>query len=317
MRVIFMGTPGFAATILENLIDAQNVMAVFTRADAVRGRGKSAMPSPVKQIAQRAGIPVYTPSTLRDPKVIRQIADMHPDVICVAAYGMILPKAVLDIPRHGCLNVHASLLPRWRGAAPVERAILAGDEYTGVCIMRVEEGLDTGDYCVSRRIEIGTKNTTQLTQELASIGSQALLTALNMIQKGKAEWKVQDDFFATYAEKIHKREFCITPEDKAADALLKIRASSPAHPSRCIIADREVTVLSAARVTSRLLREDMALEPGFMKLFQKKLYLACADMPIELLEVKPEGKKLMSGPAFAAGVQNAKSGTIRWEGLHV
>ncbi|MDO4970227.1 MAG: methionyl-tRNA formyltransferase, partial [Comamonadaceae bacterium] len=240
-----MGTPGFAAGILESLIHTHEVVGVFTRADAVRGRGKKLVPSPVKQVALAAGIPVFTPPTLRDPLPLQQLHNLEPDVICVAAYGMILPKAVLDLPRYGCLNVHASLLPRWRGAAPVERAILAGDEEAGVCIMRMEEGLDTGDYCVVRSVEIGSKNTVQVTEELSGLGASALLTALGMLENGQVEWTRQDDFFATYATKIAKHEFCLRPLDTGREDMLKVQASSPAHPARCIIAGRPVSVIAA------------------------------------------------------------------------
>ncbi len=310
-----MGTPGFSATILENLMSSHEVVGVFTRADAVRGRGKKLVPSPVKQIALRGGVPVFTPKTLRDPLVFKQLIDLRPDIICVAAYGMILPKEVLELPVHGCLNVHASLLPRWRGAAPVERAILAGDERAGVCIMRMEEGLDTGDYCVVRSMEIGNKTTTEVTAELADLGSQALLTALMMFESGRVEWTSQDDFFATYAEKIGKHEFYLNPTDLAADAVLKVQASSPAHPARCVVASRDVAITRAQRVSSRLLREEMSLRPGRIILYQKKLYMGFSDKPVEILEIKPQGKRVMEGPAFAAGVQNVKSGLITWEGI--
>jgi methionyl-tRNA formyltransferase len=317
MRVVFMGTPGFSATILENLIAHHDVVAVFTRPDAVRGRGQQLVPSPVKQIAKRFDIPVFTPKTLRDACVQREIAALRPDIICVAAYGAILPREVLDIPVHGCLNVHASLLPRWRGAAPVERAILAGDENIGVCIMRMEEGLDTGDYCVVRTTEVGSKNTTELTIELADLGSQALLTALNLLENGTISWKKQDDFFATYADKIAKCEFFLHPQDTAAQAVLKVQASSPAHPARCEIASRPVTVVTARRVASRLVRDRLKLQSGRIILSQKALYVGFFDQPIEILEVRPDGKRTMPGADFAAGIQNAKSGLITWEGLHV
>ena len=146
MRVVFMGTPDFAASILIELKEQHDVVAVYTRADAVRGRGKKLVPSPVKEVALGANIPVFEPRTLRDEAEVERLRALDPDVICVAAYGMILPQAVLDIPKHGCLNVHASLLPKYRGAAPIERAILNGDDEAGVCIMRMEAGLDTGDY---------------------------------------------------------------------------------------------------------------------------------------------------------------------------
>lgn len=313
MRCVFMGTPDFSATILENLAAQHEVVAAFTRPDAVRSRGKKLVPSPVKQIAVGAHIPVYTPTTLRDAAVQQQIAAMRPDVICVAAYGAILPAEVLAIPVQGCLNVHASLLPAWRGAAPVERAILAGDEYTGVSIMRIEEGLDTGPYTMVRTTQIGTKNTIELTQELAELGSAALLATLAHIEHGTIEWVEQDDFFATYAEKIGKHEFFLRPEDDARAACLKVQASSPAHPAKCSIAGRNATVLNTTRITSRLLRAELGLQPGEVSVHQKALYLGLADAPIEVVEVRPDGKRSMSGAQFAAGMQ-AKRAT--WEAIH-
>jgi methionyl-tRNA formyltransferase len=317
MRIVFMGTPGFSATILENLMAVHEVVGVYTRADAVRGRGRKLVPSPVKQIALRGGIPVFTPKTFRDPLVFKQLRDLRPDCICVAAYGMLLPREVLELPRYGCVNVHASLLPRWRGAAPVERAILAGDERVGVCIMRMEEGLDTGDFCVVRSTEVGSKTTTEVTAELADLGSQALLTALTLFETGYIEWTEQDDFFSSYADKIAKREFYLSPRDLASQVALKVQASSPAHPARCVVASRDVAITRAQRVPSRLLREEMALRSGRIILYQKKLYLGCFDQPVEVLEVKPEGKRVMSGKDFAAGIQNVKSGLITWEALDV
>ena len=315
MRIVFMGTPGFAATIVENLVSHHEIVAVYTRPDAVRSRGKKLVPSPVKQIAQRVGVPVRTPRSITDDDVLEDLRALAPDAVCVAAYGAILPRAVLDLAPFGCLNVHASLLPRWRGAAPVERAILAGDEQTGVCIMRMEESLDTGDYCISRTTEVGTKNTIELTMELADLGSKALLTALQQIEAGKDEWVVQDDFFATYADKIAKREFFLNPQDEALLAVRKIQASSPAHPSRCTIGDRAVTLVRAQRVVSRLTRSDLSLGPGQVGTLDKRLYMGMGDQPIEITEVKPDGKRAMDGVAFAAGLQGLHDGTVVWEAL--
>ena len=297
-----MGTPGFAATILDNLAGAHQVIAALTRPDAIRSRGKQLVPSPVKQIAQAANIPVYTPATLRDQDVIAHLASFEPDVICVAAYGAILPAQVLDIPTYGCLNVHASLLPRWRGAAPVERAILAGDEYTGVSIMRMEEGLDTGPYCVTRTTEVGEKGVLELTSELADLGSQALLTALSQIEAGTVEWTEQDEFFATYADKIAKREFHLSPADTASEAALKVQASSPAHPAKCTLCGRGATIVSLSRVSSRLVRSELSLAPGHVAVEGKRLYLGAADQPVEVLSIKPDGKRTMEGAQFAAGL---------------
>ena len=192
MRVVFMGTPKLAADILVEIAQQHEVVCVYTRPDAVRGRGAKLEPSSVKAAAERLGIPVRTATSLRDAEEQAHLAELAPDAICVAAYGCILPREVLEIPRYGCLNVHASLLPRWRGAAPIERAILAGDEQTGVCIMRMEEGLDTGPYCVRRATEVEGKSAAELTDELANLGARALLTGLSVVEQGGAEWTFQD-----------------------------------------------------------------------------------------------------------------------------
>ncbi|WP_283170382.1 methionyl-tRNA formyltransferase [Curtanaerobium respiraculi] len=317
MRIVFMGTPSYAATILENLIAQHEVAGVYTRPDAVRGRGRRLVASPVKQVAALQGIPVFTPRTLRDPAVQAEIASLAPDAICVAAYGAILPAEVLAIPPRGCLNVHASLLPHWRGAAPVERAILAGDEETGVCVMRMEEGLDTGDYCIMRQTAIGRKNAEELTAELAILGSQALLTALAHMEQGTLEWKKQDDFFATYAHKIEKGELNLAPTDKAKIAQRKVQASSPAHPARCKVASRSVAITRAEREPSRLLREKTKLVPGRAILYDRQLYLCMADQLLRIDGIHPDGKHEMTGADFARGVQNIKSGLITWEALDV
>lgn len=314
MKIVFMGTPGFAATILENLVSQHEVVGVFTRPDAVRGRGNKLVSSPVKLVAQAAGIPVFTPASLCDETVLQELMLLAPDAICVAAYGALLPASVLHMPRYGCLNVHASRLPAWRGAAPIEHAILAGDEEAGVCIMRMEEGLDTGPYCVVRTTQIADKSTTELTAELADLGSAALLVALSQIEAGTVEWTPQDDFFATYANKIDKGTFFLRKEKSAQSTVREIQASSAAHPARANIAGRGVTITRAARVTSRLLRADLNLEPGHAVLHEKKLFLGMADQPIEVLELKPDGKREMDAVSFAAGVPGIKQGAV-WEEL--
>lgn len=312
-----MGTPDFAATILEELALYHEVSAVYTRPDAVRARGKALEPSPVKKMAERLGLEVRTPKTLRDPEAQAQLAALAPDVVCVAAYGAILPKEVLDIPRHGCVNVHASLLPRWRGAAPVERAILAGDEEAGVCAMRMEEGLDTGAYCVCRMTEIADKNAVELTDELANLGSKALLTALAHIEGGVDEWIEQDEAEVTYAQKIEKHELDLDPSLGALENLRKVRASSPAHACRCTVGGKDVTVLEARLLDEDALAELGPVETGRVAFVRKRLLIGCADAPLELLSVQPAGKKPMDARSFAAGLQNVKSGNLTWETLDV
>ncbi len=317
MRVVFMGTPDLAAKILLEVAQQHDVVAVYTRPDAVRGRGSSTSPSPVKEQAERLGIPVRTPKSLRDVDAQRELAALAPDAICVAAYGAILPKEVLGIPRLGCLNVHASLLPRWRGAAPIERAILAGDEQTGVCIMRMEEGLDTGPYCVRRSTEVEGKSAAELTSELADLGARALLTGLSLVEQGGAEWHAQDDSAATYAEKLGKEELFADPSEPRIRTVRKVLASSAGHPARASIAGRSVTI-EEARIPAdeRACQLAGGIAQGGVVFAAKRLFVGASDGPIEVLSLKPDGKKAMDAKAFAAGVQGIKSGECTWERAH-
>ena len=313
MRVVFMGTPKLAADILVEIAQQHEVVCVYTRPDAVRGRGAKLEPSPVKAAAERLGIPVRTVTSLRDAEEQAHLAELAPDAICVAAYGCILPREVLEIPRYGCLNVHASLLPRWRGAAPIERAILAGDEQTGVCIMRMEEGLDTGPYCVRRATEVEGKSAAELTDELANLGARALLTGLSVVEQGGAEWTFQDDAAATYAEKLAKDELYPDPAQPAAAMVRKVLASSEAHPARAVIAGRSATVERVALPDDeRAAALCDGLEQGAVRFAAKRLFLGTGDGAVEVLSLKPDGKKSMDARAFAAGVQGIKAGGCTW-----
>lgn len=313
MRVVFMGTPKLAADILVEIAQQHEVVCVYTRPDAVRGRGAKLEPSSVKAAAERLGIPVRTATSLRDAEEQAHLAELAPDAICVAAYGCILPREVLEIPRYGCLNVHASLLPRWRGAAPIERAILAGDEQTGVCIMRMEEGLDTGPYCVRRATEVEGKSAAELTDELANLGARALLTGLSVVEQGGAEWTFQDDAAATYAEKLAKDELYPDPAEPAAAMVRKVLASSEAHPARAVIAGRSATVERVALPDDeRAAALCDGLEQGAVRFAAKRLFLGTGDGAVEVLSLKPDGKKSMDARAFAAGVQGIKAGGCTW-----
>lgn len=313
MRVVFMGTPKLAADILVEIAQQHEVVCVYTRPDAVRGRGAKLEPSSVKAAAERLGIPVRTATSLRDAEEQAHLAELAPDAICVAAYGCILPREVLEIPRYGCLNVHASLLPRWRGAAPIERAILAGDEQTGVCIMRMEEGLDTGPYCVRRATEVEGKSAVELTDELANLGARALLTGLSVVEQGGAEWTFQDDAAATYAEKLAKDELYPDPAEPAAAMVRKVLASSEAHPARAVIAGRSATVERVALPDDeRAAALCDGLEQGAVRFAAKRLFLGTGDGAVEVLSLKPDGKKSMDARAFAAGIQGIKAGGCTW-----
>lgn len=318
MRIVFMGTPVFAADILEELAEHFDVVCVYTQPDRVRGRGKKLMPTPVKELSERLGIELRTPQTLRDPVEYSRLAKLEPDVICVAAYGAILPKNVLEIPRFGCINVHASLLPRWRGAAPVERAIMAGDTYAGVCIMRMEEGLDTGDYCVCRKIPIQGKGAEELTADLALVGASALISALNQIELGAARWVAQDEAQATYAEKIQKGELDLYPSYSTVRNMRLVQASSAAHSCRVNINGRDCAVEEARAVSAAMCDElDSMLggadREGSALVLDRKLYLGDSDGYIELARIKPAGKKSMTVQAYLLGADIAS--VARWDSV--
>lgn len=309
MRVVFMGTPELAARILDDLAGACEVAAVFTRPDAVRGRGKRAVPSPVGVLAEERGIPVHKPRTLKDPAVLALLEGLHPDAICVAAYGALLPREVLELPPLGCFNVHASLLPRWRGAAPLERAILAGDAETGVCIMRMEEGLDTGPFCRCGSVALDGLDLQGLQKALAELGSRLLLESLQAAKDGTLRWTAQDGAAACYADKIRKGELFLDPADDAQTLLRKVRASSDAHPAKATVAGRPITVLAAQPCG----KAAGAPAPGRAAFAAKRLLLGASDGAVELLEVKPDGKRAMAAAAFAAGLQGHAGDDMEWD----
>lgn len=314
MRIVFMGTPAFAATILDQLAQAYEVVGVFTQPDAIRSRGKKLEPSPVKQTALSREIPVFEYATFKDNDAFDQLEGLAPDVICVAAYGVLLPASVLDLPRFGCLNVHGSLLPRWRGAAPIERAILANDAEVGVCIMQMEAGLDTGAYCHEQKLSCGDLSAPELTDRLADLGAQALLEVLADLKDGSLEWTIQDESLVTYAQKIEKGELDIAPWMSAEEALLKIRASSENHPAKCTIGGKDVTIVSAALADCGpdVPQAIDGNEAGQVLFVAKRLYLGFSDGALELTCVHPSGKKQMSARDFAAGLQGVKRGEVRW-----
>lgn len=295
MRVVFMGTPDFAVPSLEKLVEAGHEVAlVITRPDAVRGRGKKLVPSPVKAKALELELPVLEANRM-DPEVVGALEAARADIFCVAAYGCILPDAVLTMAPLGIVNVHASLLPRWRGAAPIQRAILAGDERAGVSIMRIGHGVDTGAYCAQASTTVAGKHAEELTSELALLGGQLLVDTLPSIADGSAVWTEQDEALVTHAAKISKAEMRLDPEMRALDVVRHVLASSDAAPARCSIAGKAVRVL-AARVADRSLSAFDALVEG------KRVYLGVPNGAVELLEVKPDGKRAMPAAAWAAGL---------------
>src|SRR5574340_154162 len=229
MKIIFAGTPQFAASAFAALLrEHHQIVAVLTQPDRPAGRGMQLVASPVKQLALQHGIRVLQPATLKTEEARRLIAGLEADVMVVAAYGLILPKAVLQLPRCGCLNIHASLLPRWRGAAPIPRAILASDSETGITIMQMDEGLDTGDMLLRRACPIAPDDTAQtLHDRLAAIGADCILEALRLLQEGRLAPVRQDDAAATYAAKLLKSEAQIDWRQDARQIERAVRAFNP------------------------------------------------------------------------------------------
>lgn len=304
MRVVFMGTPAFSVPSLQHLACEHEVVLVLTRPDAVRARGKRLEPSPVKVAAQELGIPVVEAKRMT-PEVLDALAAAQADVFCVAAYGCILPDEVLTMAPLGCVNVHASLLPRWRGAAPIQRCILAGDERTGVSIMRIGHGVDTGAFCAQASCSVAGKTADELTAELAELGGDLLCQVLPTLADGTVVWTEQDESLVTHAAKIEKAELRLEPGLSAIENVRRVLASSDAAPARCVIAGKPVRIMRAAL-------GDVSLAAGELRIEGKRVYVGCADGAIEILSMKPDGKREMDAAAWAAGQREAGG---RWERL--
>lgn len=245
LKIIFAGTPEFAAHVLQALLETpHDIIAVYTQPDRPAGRGRQLTASPVKQLALKNDLPVYQPATLKDLPEQKVLRDLNADMMIVVAYGLLLPKAILSAPRYGCLNVHASLLPRWRGAAPIQRAILAGDAMTGVTIMQMDEGLDTGPMLYKLACPIlATDNSQSLHDRLAALGTQALLATLNQWPALQAE--PQDHTAATYAKKITKEEAKINWHTAARELENKIRAFNPWPVAHTLLDEQTLRIWQA------------------------------------------------------------------------
>ncbi|MDN0068342.1 methionyl-tRNA formyltransferase [Collinsella ihumii] len=307
MRVVFMGTPSFAVPALKKLAAAHEVVLVLTRPDAVRSRGKRLEPSPVKSCALELGLPVLEAKRMTD-EVLDALRGANADVFCVAAYGCILPDEVLTMAPLGCVNVHASLLPRWRGAAPIQRCILAGDDETGVSIMRIGHGVDTGAFCAQASCTVAGKTADELTAELAELGGDLLVDTLPALADGTAVWTEQDESLVTHAAKIEKGEMRLDAAGSVTDNLRRVLASSDAAPARCVVAGKPVRVLMAADARPDAPR----VEAGSFAVASKRVFIGCSDGALEILSVKPDGKRAMDAQAWAAGLQG-KQGA--WETL--
>lgn len=302
MRIVFMGTPEFAVPSLRALAGAHDVRLVLTRPDAVRGRGRRLEPSAVKAAATELGIDVLETKRITDD-VMAAIRAAEPDAIVVAAFGCILPDAVLTAAPLGCVNVHASSLPRWRGAAPIQRAILSGDARAGVSIMRVVHDLDAGAYCRQADVEVDEKSCPQVMGELAELGARELLVALRQMEDGTAEWVEQDESKVTYARKVEKAEMLLDPAATALDNRRRVQTSLDAAPARMAVAGRGVRVLAARVAGDDTSQGEVIVQHG-------RVIAGCADGAIELLRVKPDGKREMDASAWAAGLHQSQ---LAWE----
>lgn len=291
LRIIFAGTPDFAAHHLDALLaSAHQVVGVFTQPDRPAGRGKKLMPSPVKVLAQEHNVPVFQPASLRPAENQQLIADLNADVMVVVAYGLILPKAVLDMPRLGCINVHGSLLPRWRGAAPIQRSLWAGDAETGVTIMQMDVGLDTGDMLYKLSCPITAQDTSAtLYDKLAGLGPQGLLETLRQLATGEAQPEVQDDTLVTYAEKLSKEEARLDWRLSAEQLERCIRAFNPWPVSYFIIDEQPVKVWKA----SVLETESSAVPGTILDAGKQGIQIATARGVLNIEELQPAGKKAM------------------------
>ncbi|BFN26142.1 methionyl-tRNA formyltransferase [Pseudomonas sp. SCT] len=295
LRIVFAGTPEFAAQHLQALLDAgKSIVAVYTQPDRPAGRGQKLMPSPVKQLAVQHGIPVFQPQTLRDPAAQAELAELQADLMVVVAYGLILPQAVLDLPRLGCINSHASLLPRWRGAAPIQRAIEAGDSESGVTVMQMEAGLDTGPMLLKVHTPISAEDTGgTLHDRLAELGSQAVVQAVDALAASSLVPEAQDDSLATYAHKLSKDEARVDWARPAVELERLIRAFNPWPICHSTLAG-EALKIHAAR-----LAEGQG-EPGrILEASKDGLTVACGEGALSLNRLQlPGGKPLCFGDLY-------------------
>jgi methionyl-tRNA formyltransferase len=290
VKVIFAGTPQFAATALQALLAQKfDIVAVLTQPDRPAGRGMQLAPSPVKQLALQHDLKVLQPKTLKTPDIQRELAAYAADVMVVAAYGLILPKAVLQQPHHGCLNIHASLLPRWRGAAPIQRAIEAGDNEIGITVMQMDEGLDTGDILLKKTCAILPDDTAQtLNDRLAELGAEAIIEALHLLEQEKLTGESQDSALATYAAKLEKTEARVDWHDSAEQIERKVRAYIPFPIAQTLINDTPIKIWQAST------RDELSGEPGMILSIEKNaIVVACGRgaLCLEMLQ-RPNAKAL-------------------------
>ena len=297
MRVIFAGTPDFSTPALQALLDSRHdVLAVYTQPDRPAGRGRRMLESPVKRLALQSAIPVFQPSSLKAAQAQQILQDLQPDLMVVVAYGLILPPAVLAIPSLGCVNLHASLLPRWRGAAPIQRAILAGDARSGVCLMQMAAGLDTGPLLACRECEIGlTETGSQLHDKLARLGARLLADNLEALQRGALNPQPQDESRATYARKVNKSEALIDWNGPALEIARKVRAFNAWPVAETRYRGRQLRIWEAQPLAG----DDAAAPGSVLSAGRDGIVVACGTGRLLLLKVQLPGGRAVSAADFA------------------
>jgi methionyl-tRNA formyltransferase len=307
MRVVFMGTPDFSVPVMTEILgQGHEIVAVYTRAPKPAGRGMDLRPSPVHALAEKFGIPVFTPKTLRNDDEIERFAAHETDVAVVVAYGLILLKAVLDAPRLGCLNLHASLLPRWRGAAPIQRAIMAGDKETGVMVMKMEEGLDTGPVGMAERVMITPDMTaSDLHDRLSTIGADLMVRALAALSRDSLHFTPQAEEGVTYAHKIEKAEARIDWRRSAQELHNHVRGLSP-FPGAFFEVD-----LGKGLERIKALRSKVVAGQGQAgTVLDDALTIACGEGALQLIEVQRAGKAPMKADEFLRGARLVKGAVL-------
>lgn len=295
MNIVFMGTPDFAVASLDRLIkDGHNISAVFTKVDMPRGRKMIMTPPEVKVFAQSKGLTVYQPATLRDEEVVNTIRLLNPDVIVVVAYGKLLPREVLEIPPMGCINLHGSLLPKYRGAAPIQWTVLNGDKVGGATTMYMNEGLDTGDMILRYETEVGENETSgELFDRLAVEGADLLSRTLDLIAQGKAERTPQNEENATYASMLDK-SMCVIDWTKSCDEVHNlVRGLNPWPVALTTLDGKRIKVIATRK-------SKLSGKPGQV-VSVSPLTVACGDGSVEILTLQPEGKKSMDSKSFLMG----------------
>ena len=300
MKIVFMGTPDFAVPSLEKLVECgHEILGVFTQPDKKVGRKQIITPPPVKVTAEKHGIPVFQPNTLKDGKGLEIIKELAPEVIVVVAYGKILPSAILDFPKYGCINVHASLLPKYRGAAPIQWAVINGDKETGVAIQQMNEGIDTGDLLLVKKTEIGINETSEaLFERLSVIGAEVLVEALALIEKGEANATPQPEGDFGYASMISKDMSPIDWSKSAFEIHNLIRGLQTWPAATTVINGKTV------KIHKSVLSDEIGKNAGEIVHNKNVLTISCGDGKcIDILELQPEGRKKMDAKSFLAGNQ--------------